>query len=175
MNLEGATSIQEVIQHWRGTQPLNALVTAPQLIVISLARFQYRKGQPRKLRQRIDVHRNIFLPIFRSDASCSALPEEPSSSAGPAPHREPRGGNRRQMRETAEIQYQLLGGILHIGDRAHTGHYRMFETRDVSAEQNQLISTDLLIHDDNVQPAVANRDNLVQIQHNAYVLLFGKI
>ena len=32
MNLESATSIQEVIQHWHGTQPLNALVTAPQLI-----------------------------------------------------------------------------------------------------------------------------------------------
>ena len=91
-----------------------------------------------------------------------------------APCRVP-GSNRRQSYTTHDVPYQLLGGIIHIGDRAHTGHYRMFEVRDVHQDSDQLVARDLTLHDDNTQPAAATSANLTQIHHNAYVLLFRKI
>ena len=55
MNLESSQTMQEVNNQWRGTQFITALVTAPELVLISLARFQYRRGQPRKLRQKMYI------------------------------------------------------------------------------------------------------------------------
>ena len=97
------------------------------------------------------------------------------AAAGSAPVRAPIGECQNQHYSTTDIPYQLQGGIIHIGDRAHTGHYRMFEVRNMPSENDQLHAGDLIMHDDNTQPVSATHTNLVQIHHNAYVLLFRKI
>ena len=87
----------------------------------------------------------------------------------------PLGESPHQHYSTTDIPYQLLGGIIHIGDRAHTGHYRMFEVRNMFSESDQLYAEDLIMHENNIQPVPAAHANLVQIHHNAYMLLFRKI
>ena len=91
MNLGSSHTVQELIHHWRGaqSQPLTALVIAPELLLICLARFQYRRGQPRKLRQKIDVHRHVFLPIFQPNRRRPAPVGVPEAAAGSAARRKP--------------------------------------------------------------------------------------
>ena len=145
------------------------------LNLISLARFPHRRGQPRKLRQKIDVHGNIFLPIFRSHRHATAPSRAPDERRESAPLRAPCDHRDEPRCSTTKIPYCLLGGIIHIGDRAHTGHYRMLEFRDTYKDRDQLEAKDLIMHDDNTKPIEATSANLSQIHHNAYVMLFKKI
>ena len=113
----------------------------------------------------LQLQRRVVMPVFDARSSL------PATTGGPR-------ARPKQARATHDAHYSLIGGIIHIGDLAHTGHYRAFEIipmTGIQDETNAAISaTDIIIHDDNSSPTVATRAQLNQIHNNAYVIALRK-
>ena len=168
MNFDGDMELQEVINGWKGSTRVTALISAPEILLISLACFQFSGNRVRKKRNRIQLQRRVVMPVFDARTARRSL----TATAG-GPRARPK-----QARATHDAHYSLIGGIIHIGDLAHTGHYRAFEiapkTGMPDGTEDAISAADITIHDDNRRPAVATRAQLNQIHNNAYVIALRK-
>ena len=150
-------NMQDIVNSWSRDHKC-LLVSAPRILLISLVRFAYQSNQTRKLRQPVRVNRRIWI-CTRGEAENSAPGERYGAShAFPFPvHLQ---------------QYELIGGIIHIGDLAHTGHYRAFTALHDSHPNDELNRSNFLMHDDNSPPQKARQSNIAQIASNVYVLAY---
>ena len=163
VNLGRCTTLRGVVQAWGNTHD-NVLTLVPPVLLIGLARFAYRHGQARKLRQSIRIAKIVEMPLLNRAA---VLP-----APGPSTEDEPAS----QPCRTTQAEYELVGSIIHIGDLAHTGHYHAF-TLQASANDNmmELAHAEIMMRDDNIVPQQATPSHVAQITNNAYILAFRKV
>ena len=142
----------------------NCLLTvAPELLVVSIVRFAYCNQHTRKLRRSIRLKKTISVCTI-GEADLPALYAVQRDI-------QPELENLFQF-PTHATMYELLGGIIHIGDQAHTGHYRAFTVILESGGHPELSQQEVMMHDDNALPKRATKANLAQIASNVYVLAF---
>ena len=155
ISLGRAGSLQQVLDNWsrRGG---NVLVQPPQLLILSLRGFTFHNGRVAKTRQLVTISRSLNVvacggadsPAHRADQAQTWFPFAVSS-----------------------MPYELLGGTIHIGDLAHTGHHGAFTiTGDGSGRD--LNPQNVYMHDDNVELVLSSRANINQIHTNTYVLAY---
>ena len=157
MHIGAHRCIQDIASSWSHDHK-SLLVHAPRILFISLVRFNYQFHQARKLRCSVRVNKRIRI-CTKGEAVHSA-PEERLEQTFPFP--------------VHSLPYELMGGIIHIGDLAHTGHYRAFTTLHNSDSSTELTHHDVLMHDDNMPPQPARRANIAQIASNVYVLAYRR-
>ena len=157
MHMGTNRNMQDIVNSWSQDHKC-LLVRAPRVLLISLVRFDYQSHQTRKLRQSVRVNRQIRI-CARGEAENSA-PGEGCGISHVFPF------------SAQLLQYELVGGIIHIGDLAHTGHYRAFTALHDSTPNAELTRYNILMHDDNLPPQKANNSNIAQIASNVYVLAY---
>ena len=166
MHIGAHRCIQDIANSW--SQDHKSLLThSPRILLISLVRFNYQFNQARKLRCSVRVKKQIRI-CAKGEAVHSApeeeavpsAPEERLEQAFPFP--------------VHSLSYELMGGIIHIGDLAHTGHYRAFTVLRNFDRSAELTHHDVLMHDDNITPQPARRSNIAQIASNVYVLAYRR-
>ena len=112
----GTDDLEARVRHTNAAHIL-PLLAHPEVLLISLARFQYSGERIRKRRNRVTLLKCGQLPFFDQRRRRAPTSSEPA-------------GEKADQRTTLDISYNLIGGIIHIGDRAHTGRYRAFEVHN---------------------------------------------
>ena len=120
LHLERPFHIQTAIDTWHQQECVHAFTRPPDTLILQVGRFLQTERGIRKTRQSFKLQKTVRVPMF-------------TDNSGTVQH----------------VQYEICGGVLHVGKVVTAGHYQAF----YFPSQNEDIWQSHLIHDDD-SPAV---------------------
>ena len=163
------SDVQAGIERWafeQDTGAVCALSAAPSLLLVQLMRFQPdERGEPLKRMAACQIPARLQVPVFLAGI------------------------------HTAPCAFELCSGLFHIGQSTRAGHYRAFGyttphkaseigLAPATAPERATLRTLLrggsaegtvIVHDDNQPPQHSSVQNLSDILHNAYILVYIRV
>ena len=141
LHLERPFHIQNAIDAWHKQECVHAFTRTPDTLILQVVRFLQTERGIRKTRQSFALQKTVRIPVF-TDHSATVR----------------------------HMQYEICGGVLHVGKVVTAGHYQAF----YFPSQNEDIWQSHLIHDDD-SPAVQGTAATQQaICTNCYLLAYKR-
>ena len=141
LHLERPFHIQNAIDVWHKQACVHAFTRTPDTLILQVGRFLQTERGIRKTRQSFALQKTVRIPVF-------------TGHSGTVRH----------------MQYEICGGVLHVGKVVTAGHYQAF----YFPSQTEDIWQSHLIHDDD-NPAVQGTAATQQaICTNCYLLAYKR-
>ena len=141
LHLERPFHIQNAIDVWHKQECVHAFTRTPDTLILQVGRFLQTERGIRKTRQSFALQKTVRIPVF-------------TGHSGTVRH----------------MQYEICGGVLHVGKVVTAGHYQAF----YFPSQTEDIWQSHLIHDDD-NPAVQGTAATQQaICTNCYLLAYKR-
>ena len=141
LHLDRPFQIQKAIDVWHKQECVHAFTNTPDSLILQVGRFLQTERGIRKTRQSFALQKTVRIPVF-------------TDYSGTVRH----------------MQYEICGGVLHVGKVVTAGHYQAF----YFPSQNEDIWQSHLIHDDD-SPAVQGTAATQQaICTNCYLLAYKR-
>ena len=142
LSLERPFHLQDAIDKWHQQECVHAFTRPPDTLILQVSCFLQTERGIRKTRQSFQLQKKVRIPIF-------------TDHSGTVQH----------------IDYEICGGVLHVGKVVTAGHYQTF----YFPGQHEDIWQSHLIHDDDGPATQGTAATKQAICTNSYLLAYRQI